>query len=95
MKRTFPGTGHQSDTEAEESRLKRELEIVRQERNILRKGMASLPRRKNKVKIRLHSHAQRRVRSEDNVHLVAAEIASAFSRSHGFNVTSGQLAQNG
>jgi transposase len=33
----FPGTGHQSDTEAELSRLKRELETVRQERDILKK----------------------------------------------------------
>ena len=31
MEQAFPGTGHQSDTEAEVSRLKRELEIVRQE----------------------------------------------------------------
>ena len=36
----FPGTGHQSDAEAEVHRLKRELEIVRQERDILKKAVA-------------------------------------------------------
>jgi transposase len=36
----FPGTGHQSDAEAEVHRLKRELEIVRQERDILKKAIA-------------------------------------------------------
>ena len=35
----FPGTGHQTDTEAELRRLRRELEIVRQERDILKKAM--------------------------------------------------------
>jgi transposase len=33
----FPGTGHQTETEAELRRLRRELEIVRQERDILKK----------------------------------------------------------
>jgi transposase len=35
----FPGTGHQTETEAELRRLRRELEIVRQERDILKKAM--------------------------------------------------------
>jgi transposase len=33
----FPGAGHQSDAEAELRRVKRELEIVTQERDILKK----------------------------------------------------------
>lgn len=33
----FPGTGHQSALEEENRRLKRELEIARQERDILKK----------------------------------------------------------
>jgi transposase len=40
VKQAFPGTGHQNDAEAEVSRLKRELEIVRQERDILKKAIA-------------------------------------------------------
>jgi transposase len=36
----FPGTGHQSETEAELRRLRRELEITRQERDILKKAVA-------------------------------------------------------
>lgn len=40
VEQAFPGTGHQSDAEAEVSRLKRELEIVRQERDILKKAIA-------------------------------------------------------
>jgi transposase len=35
----FPGTGHQTDMEAELRRLKRELEVVRQERDILKKAI--------------------------------------------------------
>jgi len=35
----FPGTGHQTEVEAELRRLKRELEIVRQERDILKKAI--------------------------------------------------------
>lgn len=35
----FVGTGHQTETEAELRRLRRELEIVRQERDILKKAM--------------------------------------------------------
>ncbi len=37
VEQAFPGTGHQSEAEAEVHRLKRELEIVRQERDILKK----------------------------------------------------------
>src|SRR6187549_223229 len=33
VEQAFPGAGHQSDAEAEVHRLKRELEIVRQERD--------------------------------------------------------------
>jgi transposase len=40
LQQAFPGTGHQNDTEAELSKLKRELEIVRQERDILKKALA-------------------------------------------------------
>ena len=40
VEQAFPGTGHQNDTEAELSRLRRELEIVRQERDILKKAIA-------------------------------------------------------
>jgi transposase len=36
----FPGTGHQPDAEAEIRRLQRELEITRQERDILKKAVA-------------------------------------------------------
>jgi transposase len=40
VEQAFPGIGHQSEAEAEVHRLKRELEIVRQERDILRKAIA-------------------------------------------------------
>lgn len=40
LEQAFPGTGHQSDAEAELSRLKRENEILRQERDILKKAIA-------------------------------------------------------
>lgn len=36
----FPGTGHQSEAEAELRRVRRELEIVTQERDILKKAVA-------------------------------------------------------
>lgn len=35
----FPGKGHQTDADAELRRLKRELEITRQERDILKKAI--------------------------------------------------------
>ena len=40
VEQAFPGVGHQSDAEAEVHRLKRELEIIRQERDILKKAIA-------------------------------------------------------
>jgi transposase len=40
VEQAFPGTGHQSDAEAELRKLRRELEIVRQERDILKKAIA-------------------------------------------------------
>jgi transposase len=40
VEQAFPGIGHQNDAEAELSRLRRELEIVRQERDILKKAIA-------------------------------------------------------
>ncbi len=36
----FPGKGHQSELEEENRRLRRELERVQQEREILKKAMA-------------------------------------------------------
>lgn len=41
LDQAFAGTCHQSDAEAEVHRLKRELEIVRQERDVLKKAVAS------------------------------------------------------
>jgi transposase len=40
----FPGTGHQSALEEENRRLKRELEIARQERDILKKVVSIFSR---------------------------------------------------
>jgi transposase len=40
LEQAFPGAGHQSDAEAEVSRLRRENEILRQERDILKKAIA-------------------------------------------------------
>jgi transposase len=40
----FPGTGHQTETEAELRRLRRENEILRQERDILKKAMVVFAR---------------------------------------------------
>jgi transposase len=40
----FPGSGHQTPQEEELRRLKRELEIVRQERDILKKVVAIFSR---------------------------------------------------
>lgn len=36
----FPGTGHQTASDAELRRLQRELDVVRQERDILKKAVA-------------------------------------------------------
>jgi transposase len=40
VQQAFPGTGHQNDAEAELSRLRRENEVLRQERDILKKAIA-------------------------------------------------------
>lgn len=40
VEQAFPGTGHQSDEGAELRQLKREVEILRQERDILKKAIA-------------------------------------------------------
>jgi len=40
VQQAFPGTGHQSDAKAEVHRLKRENEILRQERDLLKKAIA-------------------------------------------------------
>ncbi len=40
VEQAFPGTGHQSDADAELRQLKREIEILRQERDILKKAIA-------------------------------------------------------
>ena len=54
----FPGTGHQTETEAELRQLRRENEILRQERDILKKPWSSLPRRQNSETTgKVHLHA--------------------------------------
>lgn len=59
----FPGTwapkarGHQTETEAELRRLRRELEIVRQERDILRKPWSCLPRRPTSAEVHFHARS--------------------------------------
>jgi len=40
----FPGSGHQTAQEEEIRRLKRELEVTRQERDILKKGVSIFSR---------------------------------------------------
>jgi transposase len=40
VEQAFPGVGHQNDAEAEVHRLKRENEVLRQERDILKKAIA-------------------------------------------------------
>ncbi len=42
----FPGSGHQTAQEEEVRRLKRELEIVKQERDILKKAISIFSREK-------------------------------------------------
>lgn len=42
----FPGSGHQTAQEEEVRRLKRELEIVKQERDILKKAVGIFSREK-------------------------------------------------
>jgi transposase len=43
-KEAFPGSGHQTALEEENRRLKRELERVQQEREILKKGVSIFSR---------------------------------------------------
>jgi len=43
-KEAFPGSGHQASLEEENRRLKRELERVQQERDILKKGVSIFSR---------------------------------------------------
>ena len=40
----FPGSGHQTEASEELRRLKRELEVTRQERDILKKALAIFSR---------------------------------------------------
>jgi transposase len=42
--RAFPGKGHQSELEEEHRRLRRELELLKQEREILKKAVAIFSR---------------------------------------------------
>jgi transposase len=42
----FPGSGHQTAQEEEVRSLKRELEIVKQERDLLKKALGSFSREK-------------------------------------------------
>lgn len=42
--RAFPGKGHQSELEEENRRLRRELEVLKQEREILKKAVAIFSR---------------------------------------------------
>lgn len=46
-KQAFPGSGHQTAQEEELRRLKRELEVTRQERDILKKALAIFSRAQN------------------------------------------------
>jgi transposase len=46
-KQAFPGSGHQRAQEEELRRLKRELEVTRQERDILKKALAIFSRAQN------------------------------------------------
>lgn len=51
----FPGTGYQTEAEAELRRLRREVEVLRQERDILKKPWSSLPRRQTSGEVQLHA----------------------------------------
>ncbi len=46
-KQAFPGSGHQTPEAEELRRLKRELEVTRQERDILKKALAIFSRMQN------------------------------------------------
>ncbi len=47
----FPGSGHQTAQEEEVRRLKRELEMVKQERDILRKALGTFRAARNEVSV--------------------------------------------
>src|SRR3954464_14177292 len=47
VEQAFPGAGHQSDAENELRKLKREIEILRQERDILKKAIAIFSKTQN------------------------------------------------
>src|SRR5438270_7616043 len=53
----FPGSGHQTAQEEEVRRLKRELEIVKQERDILKKRWASSRTARNELPIHCRASA--------------------------------------
>ena len=61
----FPGSGHQTAQEEEVRRLKRELEVVKQERDILKKPSASS--RAASSEIPVHGFASARVSDDDHV----------------------------
>ena len=68
----FPGTGHQTEVDVELRRLRREVEILRQERDILKKQLAygsSQSSRKHQAQseVCLHTWASSSVRGEDHV----------------------------
>ncbi len=51
--KAFPGSGHQTAQEEEVRRLKRELEVTRQERDILKKALAIFSR-SQRLSLSLH-----------------------------------------
>ena len=53
----FPGSGHQPAQEEEMRRLKRELEIVKQERDILKKRWASSRAARNELPVHCRASA--------------------------------------
>ncbi len=61
MEQAFPGTGHQSDAESELHQLKRENEILRQERGILKKAIAIFSKPQDYNKARSHKGINQRL----------------------------------
>jgi transposase len=61
----FPGNGHQTAQEEEVRRLKRELEIVKQERDILKKRWASFRATRNDLSV--HCRASAGISDYDDV----------------------------
>jgi transposase len=61
----FPGSGHQTAQEEEVRRLKRELDMVKQERDILKKRSASF--RATRYEISVHSGVSAGVSDNDHV----------------------------